>query len=94
MSHFSNDSQNIFMRLISTAYSHLNCICFICTSPSLPHNFFRDSVHNASDDVLIKDPSMDEQALSKIKQPAKLYLILRSFNWKNYILETELNTFL
>ena len=47
VSHFSNNCQDIFMRLIFTAYPHMYLICFICTSSYLyailqvPSNFVK-----------------------------------------------------
>ena len=47
VSHFWNNCQDIFMRLIFTAYSHMYFICFICTSSYLyailqvPSNFVK-----------------------------------------------------
>ena len=60
VSHFSNNDQNDFMRLIFTAYPHLYFICFVCTSLPQLHNFFQESIRPASDDSLVKVPSMDD----------------------------------
>ena len=60
VSHFSNNDQNIFMRLTFNAYPHLYFICFICTSSPQLNNFFQESVCPASDDSFGKVPSMDD----------------------------------
>ena len=52
--HFSNNDQNIFMRLTFTAYPYLYFICFISTSLLQLHNFFQESICPASDDSFLK----------------------------------------